>query len=115
MNLDIKTLRRIARTTYRCPRGCVLGFVVPGANGPALAYRDGKEWRLTDDPLEPIYVVCGHLTGVLRWSDNDAKNVNFSQDAVRTLDPNGQHMSREEAMRIEPLPIETWNTIFGKG
>lgn len=113
MNLDIKTLRRIAKTTYRCPRGCVLGFMVPGANGPVLAYRDGGEWKLAYDPSEPVYIVCGHLTGLLRWSDNDSRNVTVTQDDVRTLDPNA-YFNREEALEEQPISIEIWNIILGK-
>ncbi|QGU02167.1 hypothetical protein CKALI_06490 [Corynebacterium kalinowskii] len=121
MTLDIKTLRRIARTTYRCPRGCVVGFVVmlevegtPGDSVPALAFHDGHAWQLESDPIVPVAVSCGHIKGLLPWTDSDPKNVNLSQEDVRSIDPDGHHMHHAEAIAVEPITRETWNKLFGK-
>ncbi|QGU01619.1 hypothetical protein CKALI_03690 [Corynebacterium kalinowskii] len=121
MTLDKKQLRKIARTTYRCKRGCVVGFVVilevegaPGDNIPALAFHDGHAWQLESDPTVPVAVSCGHIKGLLRWTDSDPKNVNLSQEDVRSVYPGSQAMQHAGAMAVEPIPQDALDKLFGK-
>lgn len=114
MSLGPKQLRRTARTTYRCPKRCVLGYVVNQAGGVALAYFDGHTWQLETDPTATVGVACRHLAGVLRWSDGDPKNVTVTQDDVRSVDPDGKHLSHAEAVQMLPVSEEALRKLFGR-
>lgn len=112
--LDQKQLRKMAVTTYRCPRRCVLGYVVKHAGELALAHFDGHNWNLETDPTAQIAVNCRHLTGILRWSDADPANVTVEQEDVQSVDPDGKHLHHAEAMQLLPISEDIWNKILGK-
>lgn len=112
--LDQKQLRKMATTTYRCPRRCVLGYVVNYAGDVALAHFDGHTWQLEKDPTASVEVACRHITGVLCWSDGDPTNVTVTQDDARSVDPDGKHLSHAEAMQMLPVSEDALKKLFGK-
>ena len=88
-SIDFDVIKATAFTTYRCPRGCLLGHVssVPGY-GVVFSGRIEGEWRATQDPYEePLYTSCRHLTGTLPVSDRPQGKVILTQDDVRTVPP----------------------------
>jgi hypothetical protein len=88
-SIDSDVIKATAFTTYRCWRGCLLGYVskVPGW-GVVFSHRIEGEWRATTDPYdEPLYCGCRHLKGLLPVNDRPQGRVSLTQEDVRTLPP----------------------------
>lgn len=88
--IDFDLVKATAITTYRCHRGCLLGFVsdVPGL-GRLYSSRVKGEWSGAMDPSgeNELYTSCRHLGGRLRFSHKPEGRVFLTQDDVRTTEP----------------------------
>lgn len=88
-SVDFDLIKDTVITTYRCWRGCLLGYVskVPGW-GVVFSSRIEGEWRATTVPYEePLYTSCRHLKGVLPVNDRPQGRVSLTQKDVRTVAP----------------------------
>lgn len=88
-SIDSDVIKATAITTYRCWRGCLLGYVskVPGW-GVVFSHRLHGEWRATQVPWEePLFCGCPHVKGILPISDRPQGKVLLTQNDVRTQSP----------------------------
>lgn len=95
VEIDLNDVKKTAIRTYRCTRGCLLGYTarmrVDGELMTVFASRHNGKWRATTDPLDYHYCLCRHLQGRLPVSDipEQAKRgvVVLTQDDVRQFAP----------------------------
>ena len=95
VEIALDDVKRAAICTYRCARGCLLGYTsrlrVDGELMTVFASRHKGNWQATTDPFDDHHCSCRHVQGRLPVSDvpEQAKRgvVVLTQDEVRQFAP----------------------------
>lgn len=95
VEIDLEDVKRAAIRTYRCKRGCLLGYTsrlrIDGELMTVFASRHDGDWQATTDPFDEHYCSCRHLQGRLPVSDVPEQTkrgvVVITQDDVRQFAP----------------------------